>query len=94
MQPLKNITIPITAGLGISVPFVKHLPDNKKMKKPLIGVTCNYDFRDEVGRVNGQGAIGQDWNFVAADYIRSLEWAGALPVVIPQFDDAANAVGF
>ena len=60
------------------------------MKKPLIGVTCNYDFRDEAGRVNGQGAIGQDWNFVAADYIRSLEWAGALPVVIPQFDDAAN----
>ena len=59
-----------------------------------IGVTCNYDFRDEVGRVNGQGAIGQDWNFVAADYIRSLEWGGALPVVIPQFDDAANAVGF
>lgn len=46
------------------------------MKKPLIGVTCNYDFRDEVGRVNGQGAIGQDWNFVAADYIRSLEWRG------------------
>ena len=41
-----------------------------------------------------RGAIGQDWNFVAADYIRSLEWAGALPVVIPQFDDAANAVGF
>lgn len=36
MQPLKNITIPITAGLGISVPFVKHLPDNKKMKKPII----------------------------------------------------------
>ena len=46
------------------------------MKKPLIGVTCNYDFRDEVGRVNRQGAIGQDWNFVAADYIRSLEWGG------------------
>lgn len=36
MQPLKNITIPITAGLGISIPFVKHLPDNKKMKKPII----------------------------------------------------------
>ena len=73
---------------------VKAKGANKKMKKPLIGVTCNYDFRDEVGRVNGQGAIVQDWNFVAADYIRSLEWAGALPVVIPQFDDAANAVGF
>ena len=64
------------------------------MKKPLIGVTCNYDFRDEAGRVNGQGAIGQDWNFVAADYIRSLEWTGVLPGAIPQFDDAANAVDF
>ena len=64
------------------------------MKKPLIGVTCNYDFRDEAGRVKRTGGYWAGLEFVAADYIRSLEWAGALPVVIPQFDDAANAVGF
>ena len=44
------------------------------MKKPLIGVTCNYDFRDEVGRVNGQGAIGQDG--ILWRQIISVRWSG------------------
>ena len=39
------------------------------MKRPLIGVTCNYDYRDTVGITSGMGIVGQDWNFVAGDYV-------------------------
>ncbi|MDD3206244.1 MAG: gamma-glutamyl-gamma-aminobutyrate hydrolase family protein [Lachnospiraceae bacterium] len=52
--------------------------------KPLIGITCNYDYRDIVGRASGMGAEGQDWNFVAGDYVQSIEKAGGSPVLIPQ----------
>lgn len=55
--------------------------------RPLIGVTCNYDFCDTVGVTTGMGAHGQDWNFVAGDYIYSLERAGAIPVMIPRYED-------
>lgn len=56
------------------------------MKRPLIGVTCNYDYRDTVGMTSGMGICGQDWNFVAGDYIYILEKAGAVPVLIPRCD--------
>ena len=48
------------------------------MKRPLIGVTCNYDYRDTVGITSGMGIVGQDWNFVAGDYVYILEKAGAI----------------
>ena len=47
------------------------------MKKPVIGITCNYDYKDEVGMVSDMGTPGQDWNFVAGDYVYILEKAGA-----------------
>lgn len=56
-------------------------------KKPLIGVTCNYDYRDAVGITSAMGICGQDWNFVAGDYVYILEKAGAVPVLIPQCSD-------
>lgn len=56
------------------------------MKRPLIGVTCNYDYRDTVGMASAMGICGQDWNFVAGDYIYILEKAGATPVLIPRCD--------
>ena len=28
------------------------------MKRPLIGVTCNYDYRDTVGITSGMGIVG------------------------------------
>lgn len=56
------------------------------MKKPLIGITCNYDYRDTVGMASAMGICGQDWNFLAGDYVYILEKAGAVPVLIPRCD--------
>lgn len=64
------------------------------MKKPLIGVTCNYDYRDGLGLQSGVGVVGQDWNYVAGDYVYVLEKAGALPVLIPQYEDEDDARAF
>ncbi len=52
-------------------------------RKPLIGITCNYDARENVIGVSGLGLPGQDWEFVAADYVYSVEEAGGVPVFIP-----------
>ena len=51
--------------------------------RPLIGITCNFDLRDEVGRVSHMGQQGQKWQFLADDYIAALEKAGGIPVVLP-----------
>lgn len=51
--------------------------------RPLIGITCNFDLRDEVGRVSHMGQQGQKWQFLADDYIAVLEKAGGIPVVLP-----------
>lgn len=57
------------------------------MKKPLIGITCNYDYRDTVGMASDMGIAGQDWNFVSGDYIYILEKAGAIPVMLPIYKE-------
>mgnify|MGYP001511741057 CR=1 FL=1 len=51
--------------------------------KPLIGITCNYDYRDEIGSVSHMGIAGQKWHFLADNYIDSIERAGGIPVMIP-----------
>ena len=56
-----------------------------KERKPVIGITCNFDYRDAVGMVSGMGITGQDWDFVSGDYVYILEKAGAIPVLIPQY---------
>ena len=53
-------------------------------RKPVIGITCNFDYRDAVGMVSGMGITGQDWDFVSGDYVYILENAGAIPVLIPE----------
>ena len=55
--------------------------------KPFIGITCNYDSKDEVGLVSGMGIEGQTWNFLADDYVRAIERAGGIPVMLPLFTD-------
>jgi len=55
--------------------------------KPLIGITCNYDYRETVGLCSGMGISGQDWNFVSGDYVYYVEKAGGIPVLIPQCED-------
>lgn len=52
--------------------------------KPLIGITCNYDTKDTVGMESCMGIAGQDWDFVAGDYVYAVERAGGVPVLIPR----------
>ncbi|MBR6739032.1 MAG: gamma-glutamyl-gamma-aminobutyrate hydrolase family protein, partial [Oscillospiraceae bacterium] len=59
-----------------------------EQKKPLVGITCNYDPRDLVGISSQHGAVGQDWNFVTGDYVYALEKAGATPVLLPRCNDS------
>ena len=40
--------------------------------KPVIGITVNYNYSDHVGRTCGLGILGQDFNYVAGDYVASF----------------------
>ncbi len=60
------------------------------MKKPLIGITVNYNYADHVGRTCGLGILGQDFNYVAGDYVKAIEKAGGIPMLIPQTYDFEN----
>ena len=37
------------------------------------------------------GITGQDWDFVSGDYAYILEKAGAIPVLIPQYENLEAA---
>ncbi len=43
------------------------------MKKPLIAVTCNYDYRDTIGTVTHMGMSGQRWIYLADHYSLAVE---------------------
>ena len=60
--------------------------------KPIIGITCNYDPRDTVIGVPGLGLPGQDWEFLAADYIYTIEKAGGIPTIIPYCREKKNII--
>ena len=51
--------------------------------KPIIGVTVNNYFHSEPFVEDKLGFMGQEWHVVAHDYIRELELAGAVPMLIP-----------
>ncbi|BAL01420.1 hypothetical protein OBV_42210 [Oscillibacter valericigenes Sjm18-20] len=53
--------------------------------RPLIGITCNYDYRDTVGTASSMGTVGQDWNFLAQDYVNAIEKASGTPLLIPMY---------
>lgn len=55
--------------------------------KPVIGITCNFDDRDEIGMVSHMGGAGQKWQFLADNYITSVEKAGGVPVILPICDN-------
>lgn len=59
-------------------------------QKPLIGISCNYDHLDTLGMATGVGDRGQDWNYVAGDYVYLVEKAGAVPVLIPRCSVAGH----
>lgn len=58
--------------------------------KPVIGITVNYNYADHVGRTCGLGILGQDFNYVAGDYVAAIEKAGGIPLLIPQTYDFEN----
>lgn len=55
--------------------------------KPVIGITCNYDYRDAVGVASHMGPETQDWDFLASDYCNAVLKAGGIPVIIPQIEE-------
>lgn len=56
--------------------------------KPKIAITCNYDQNPPLMEEELM-LSGQDWNFLAGDYIYAVERAGGIPILLPvyhQFD--------
>lgn len=54
--------------------------------KPIIGISVNFTTNDEVGRISHLGGPMQQWQMVADDYIRAVERAGGIPVLIPVYE--------
>ncbi len=53
------------------------------MKKPVIGITCNFlpDIPETVKA--GIAAPGQSWELIAEDYVSAVTHAGGIPVLLP-----------
>ncbi len=62
------------------------------MKKPIIGITCNYTYDDKTPCQEGIGARGQQWQLLADDYITSVALAGGIPLLIPALDNPEPAL--
>lgn len=54
--------------------------------KPLIGITVNYTRDDSVGTTTMMGGPNQEWNLLAQDYVKAIENAGGIPVLIPVYN--------
>lgn len=55
--------------------------------KPVVGITCNYDFRDVAGLAAQTGLEGQQWQLLSDHYLAAVERAGMSPVIIPICSD-------
>jgi len=55
--------------------------------RPVIGITCNYSFDNASHFAAGIAARGQEWQLLADDYVSAIERAGAIPVIIPFYQD-------
>ncbi|MBF4693407.1 gamma-glutamyl-gamma-aminobutyrate hydrolase family protein [Fusibacter ferrireducens] len=55
--------------------------------RPIIGITANYSTNDSFGISEGIGAIKQEWQLLADDYVYSIEAAGGTPVILPVLKD-------
>lgn len=62
--------------------------------KPLIGITMNYSEDDQIGIRAEIGGKGQCWQALADDYIRAVECAGGIPVLIPVLEKAEEALKY
>lgn len=61
--------------------------------KPVIGITCNYDYRDAVGIASHMGPETQDWQFLAADYVNAVQESGGIPLLIPHCENPESILG-
>ena len=52
-------------------------------RKPIIGITCNYEETDRIGILTDMGVSEQKWGFLAQNYIDAVERAGGIPLIIP-----------
>lgn len=55
--------------------------------KPVVGVTCNFNFRDIVGLTAQTGLPGQEWHLISDHYLAAVERAGMCPVILPVTED-------
>lgn len=60
--------------------------------KPIIGICANYTSDDQPGLITGLGLPQQEWQLLADDYIKAIERAGGIPIIIPITEDFDNAV--
>lgn len=62
------------------------------MKKPIIGITSNFTTKDEVGKITHLGASLQQWQLLADDYIKAIELAGGVPMILPIVENFENLI--
>lgn len=60
--------------------------------KPIIGICANYTSDDEPGLITELGLPKQEWQLLADDYIKAVERAGGIPIIIPVTEAFDNAV--
>lgn len=65
------------------------------MKKPVIGITCNFLPNVEDALKASIAAPGQTWELLAEDYVQSVVKAGGCPVLLPvhaDFDEIVDVL--
>ncbi|WP_175548514.1 gamma-glutamyl-gamma-aminobutyrate hydrolase family protein [Dethiosulfatibacter aminovorans] len=58
--------------------------------KPIIGITANYVLNDKPGTSVGVGGNNQKWHMLADDYVKAVEDAGGIPIILPVLQGIQN----
>lgn len=59
--------------------------------RPLIGITTKISLDDHIGIHTNLGCKDQSWLLLADDYVKSVEQAGGVPVIIPIMENIESA---
>ena len=59
----------------------------KEERRPLIGISCNYDYQDIFAGSGETAGIGLMYHYLSDNYVREVEKAGGIPVMIPIYRD-------
>lgn len=60
------------------------------MRKPIIGISCNYNFADVFQDASDLAAINPKWHYICENYTRSVEEAGGIPLLLPIYKSEAD----